>query len=134
MLKPMDHTPHTIHGNAPGPRLTSPLTAVSTLVRPDQPERQLLRLHKWRERLESDGYQTMLSLVSPCGLIVRDRLLTDRWLALSPDHSIAFFQRDASGHVRCQHLVVEALDRDSDAASALVASATVRRFLQRERR
>lgn len=83
--------------------------------------------------MDADGYQTMLSVVQPCGLIVRNKLVADRWLALSPDCSLAVFQRDASGNVRCQHLMVEALGFDSDAASALVANATVRRYLQRDR-
>ncbi len=83
--------------------------------------------------MEADGYQTMLSVVPPCGLIVRDRQVEDCWLALAPDCSLAVFQRDAAGHVRCQHLVVDALGVDSDSASALVACATVRRYLERQR-
>jgi hypothetical protein len=133
MLDSMDTPPRTTALTALAPRPASHSVAVPSLTPFDQQERQLIRLQHWRASMEADGYQTMLSVVPPCGLIVRDKQVADRWLALSPDRSLAVFQRDGAGNVRCQHLLVEALGLDSDAASALVASATVRRYLQRER-
>lgn len=133
MLDAMDDSLRTTALTAPGPRPASPSSARTSPAPGHQQERrQLLRLQHWRARMEADGFQTMLSVVPPCGLIVRDKLVADRWLALAPDRSLAVFQRDARGNVRCQHLVVEALGLDSDDASALVASATARRFFQRE--
>jgi hypothetical protein len=132
MLNAMDDSPRSTIPTALGPRPASPSIVAPVRVPLAHQERQLQRLQHWRARMEADGYQTMLSVVPPCGLIVRDRNVADRWLALAPDSSLAVFQRDAGGHVRCQHMVVEALGLDSDAASALVASATVRRFLLRQ--
>jgi len=133
MLNIMDDSPRSTILTALGPRSKSPSIGARARVPLDHQERQLQRLQHWRARMEADGYQTMLSVVSPCGLIVRDRLVADCWLALAPDCSIAVFQRDDAGHVRCQHLVIEALGVDSDSASALVACATVRRYLERQR-
>lgn len=128
----MDISPGSTTLTAPRPRPMAPSTDFPAHVSLDHQERQLLRLQHWRARMEADGYQTMLSVVPPCGLIVRDRLISDRWLALAPDNSLAVFERDVAGHVRCRHVVVEALGLDSDAASALVASETVRRHLDRQ--
>jgi hypothetical protein len=126
----MDQSPHTPILTHLGPLPGSPSFAPKLTVAQDRTDRDVRRLQFWRQRIEDDGYQTMLSVVSPCGLIVRDRRSADRWLALAPDRSLVLFQRDESGHVRCEHRVIEALGLDSEEASALVASAAVHRFFE----
>lgn len=128
----MENSPRTTVATDLDGRHTSQSTAIRVQRTFGRNERDLMRLQHWRAQMEADGYQTMLSVVPPCGLIVRQKLVSDRWVALSVDRSLAVFQRDAAGNVRCQHLLVEALGQGSDAASALIASATVRRFLDRQ--
>jgi hypothetical protein len=96
---------------------------------PDVQQRHLRRLQRWRETIDREGYITMLSVVPPFGLIVRRRELPDRWLALSPNRSLAIFEQEENGHAECRYHLVEALGCTSDATSAIVALDTVRQHL-----
>ncbi|MEZ6016853.1 MAG: hypothetical protein R3F49_17170 [Planctomycetota bacterium] len=61
-------------------------------------------------------------MVPPFGLIVRQRSTAERWIALSPNRSVAIFEQASGGDVRCEYRLVPGLGAGSDAESAVLAT------------
>lgn len=92
-------------------------------------EHHLRVIQAWRAGIDARGYKTMLSAVPPFGLIVRRPDDTARWIVLSPNRTIALFEQDASGHVRCEYQLDPLLDVALGEAGVESACSAVERVL-----